>query len=154
MNVTTWAILPTKDEDALVTAIATVGPIAISINASPQTFQLYSHGIYDDPSCTSSKVNHAMLAIGYTPQYFILKVCIYRMVDGGTIYFLLRKWNNKQNFLYLSAANLLGGNVCALRLIRTLKNWWGSNWGEDGYMKIKRNRNMCGLANYAAYAIV
>lgn len=106
MNVTSWSILPAKDEEALKTAIATVGPIAVSINASPQTFQLYSHGIYDDPQCTSKTVNHAMLAVGYTPEYWILK------------------------------------------------NWWGNNWGEDGYMKIKRNGNMCGLANYAAYAVV
>lgn len=35
-----------------------------------------------------------------------------------------------------------------------LKNWWGVNWGDEGYMKIKRGVNMCGLANYAAYAIV
>lgn len=106
MNVTSWAILPLHDEDAMKRAIAMVGPIPISINASPDTFQLYSHGIYDDPKCSDSTVNHAMLAVGYTPKYFILK------------------------------------------------NWWGENWGENGYMKIRRNRNMCGLSNYAAYAIV
>lgn len=35
-----------------------------------------------------------------------------------------------------------------------LKNWWGSRWGEDGYMRIRRGKNLCGIANYAAYAIV
>lgn len=106
VNITSWAILPAKDEDALQQAIGAVGPVAVSINASPQTFQLYSDGIYSDEKCSSTTVNHAMLAVGYTEDYWILK------------------------------------------------NWWGVNWGDEGYMKIKRGVNMCGLANYAAYAII
>lgn len=35
-----------------------------------------------------------------------------------------------------------------------LKNWWGKHWGEDGYMKLRRHKNRCGIANYAAYALV
>lgn len=72
-NITKWAILPKKNEDALKTAIALVGPVPISINAHPYSFQLYSHGIYSDPECTDKSVNHAMLAVGYTPTYFILQ---------------------------------------------------------------------------------
>lgn len=106
MNITDWAILPQKNEDAMAKAIAKYGPIAISINAHPTSFQLYSHGIYDDPTCSSDSVNHAMVAVGYTPDYFILQ------------------------------------------------NWWGNKWGENGYMKIQRNKNLCGLSNYAAYAEV
>ena len=30
-------------------------------------------GIYDDPSCSSNVVNHAMLIVGYTPDYWIVK---------------------------------------------------------------------------------
>lgn len=40
-NVTEWAILPARDERALEAAVATIGPIAASINASPKSFQLY-----------------------------------------------------------------------------------------------------------------
>lgn len=50
-----------------------VGPIAVSINASQKTFQLYSEGIYDDPACSSMTVNHAMLLVGYGEDYWILK---------------------------------------------------------------------------------
>lgn len=50
-----------------------VGPIAVSINASPKTFQLYSDGIYDDPTCSKTAVNHAMLLVGYGEDYWILK---------------------------------------------------------------------------------
>lgn len=66
----------------------------------------FSTGIYDDPSCTSNHVNHAMLVVGYTKDSWILK------------------------------------------------NWWGKHWGENGYMKLKRNKNRCGVANYAAYALI
>ncbi|XP_032677457.1 cathepsin 8-like isoform X2 [Odontomachus brunneus] len=41
VNITSWAILPARDEEALEAAVASVGPIAVSINAMPKTFQLY-----------------------------------------------------------------------------------------------------------------
>lgn len=41
VNITTWAILPARDERAMEAAVAKIGPIAASINASPHTFQLY-----------------------------------------------------------------------------------------------------------------
>uniref|UniRef100_A0A6P7GKY9 Cathepsin L2-like n=1 Tax=Diabrotica virgifera virgifera TaxID=50390 RepID=A0A6P7GKY9_DIAVI len=41
VNITSWAVLPARDEQALEVALAKVGPVAASINASPRTFQLY-----------------------------------------------------------------------------------------------------------------
>lgn len=66
----------------------------------------YSNGVYDDPACGDDVVNHAMLIVGYTTKYWIVK------------------------------------------------NWWGKDWGENGYMRIAKNKNRCGIANYAAYAKV
>lgn len=106
VNITSWAILPARDEKALEIAVATIGPIAASINASPKTFQLYHKGVYDDHLCNSDTVNHAMLIVGYTPTEWILK------------------------------------------------NWWGDSWGEQGYMRLAKNKNRCGIANYAAYVKV
>ncbi|XP_060661249.1 procathepsin L [Drosophila nasuta] len=106
VNITSWAILPANDENAIQAAVAHIGPIAVSINATPKTFQLYSNGIYNDVSCLSTSVNHAMLVIGYEKDYWILK------------------------------------------------NWWGEQWGEAGYMRMRKGVNLCGIANYAAYAIV
>jgi cathepsin L len=37
----------------------------------------------------------------------------------------------------------------------TVKNSWGTTWGEAGYIRLHRNaNNLCGLANYATYPIV
>jgi len=32
-----------------------------------------------------------------------------------------------------------------------VKNSWGGNWGEDGYLRMVRNKDMCGLADMASY---
>lgn len=41
VNVTSWAILPANDERAIEAAVAHIGPVPASINATPRTFQLY-----------------------------------------------------------------------------------------------------------------
>ena len=39
-------------QDALAAAVAAYGPISVGIDASHDSFQLYSHGIYEEENCS------------------------------------------------------------------------------------------------------
>ncbi|GFS28320.1 cathepsin L [Nephila pilipes] len=104
--------LPSKNEEALKKAVATVGPISIAINASG-FFSSYDSGIYDPEECLGDRnhLNHGVLLVGYGTE------------------------NSKDYWL--------------------IKNCWGTTWGTNGYMKMRRNRgNLCGVATLASYPLV
>ena len=54
-------------------------PVSVAINAVQSSFQFYTSGVYDDPSCPSSMsdLDHAVLAVGYGSEngndYWLVK---------------------------------------------------------------------------------
>ncbi|CAD7088717.1 unnamed protein product [Hermetia illucens] len=102
--------IPHGNETYIKIVVATLGPVAASVNADLDTFKLYKQGIYEDDNCKSEKVTHEILIVGYGSE-------------KGKDYWII-------------------------------KNSWTDKWGDNGYMKILRNKNLCGIASEGSYPVV
>ncbi|XP_037915980.1 procathepsin L-like isoform X1 [Hermetia illucens] len=72
-----YVTIPPGNETLIKEVVATLGPVAASVNAGPDSFQLYKGGIYDDEECNKDEVNHEILIVGYGSEkgkdYWIIK---------------------------------------------------------------------------------
>merc|ERR1711881_22476 len=109
-TITTCGATVKNSESDLTAALAEQGVMGIAIDAGGIGFQLYSGGVYVSNTCSSSRLNHAVTAVGYGN------------LDGQDYF--------------------------------TVKNSWGTGWGDAGYILMARGRNnQCGVAATPAYAI-
>jgi len=69
--------LSAGNETALQVAVAKQ-PVRVMVDASHTSFQLYKSGIYYEPDCSYTKLDHSMLVVGYGTsstgkEYWIVK---------------------------------------------------------------------------------
>jgi len=63
-TLTAYTNVQTGSESDLQNKVS-VGPVSVAIDASQNSFQFYSSGVYDEPACSTSQLDHGVLAIGW-----------------------------------------------------------------------------------------
>ncbi|XP_015248672.1 PREDICTED: cathepsin L1-like isoform X1 [Cyprinodon variegatus] len=103
VNVTGIIDISRGSERSLMEAVAAVGPVSVTIDASQSSFQFYQSGIYYEKLCSTSKHNHGVVVVGYGFQkthdsvenYWIVKNSWgSRWGNNGYIYMAKDKKNN------------------------------------------------------------
>jgi len=105
-TVASYTDIPSGNEAALTAALNT-RPVSVAIDASHNSFQLYKSGVYYEPACSSSQLDHGVLAVGYgtegSSDYYIVKNSW--GVGWGTSGYLLMSRNRNNNCGIATAAS-------------------------------------------------
>merc|ERR1712176_47516 len=64
-GITGFTSVAQNNEAALKEAVYSKSIISIGIDASKQSFQHYGGGVYIEPSCSSTKLDHGVAIVGY-----------------------------------------------------------------------------------------
>jgi len=92
------------DVDALNDALANVGPVSVSIDATPDDFYYYTGGYYNNADCKNGvdDLDHTVLAVGYVNDS-----------DGNKYFIIKNSWSTHwgdEGFAYVAEK----GNICGV----------------------------------------
>lgn len=158
------------DETALMKAAYSKPIISIGIDASQQSFQFYSSGVYVEPKCKNkaAELDHGVAIVGYGvfsgpapgpspgpgpapgPEDCVNNVDAKSCgAETGC------HWCQDAEFCMsfpcdkqpVASTNSSGTPYWLVR------NSWGASWGQEGYIMMARNKdNQCGVASDAVFA--
>lgn len=119
-----WVHLPSNDPEALLVTLATIGPVAVGIDAK-KGWDHYKGGIFDGCDASNSTLNHDALVIGYGEE------------DGVKYWLVQNGWNSDW------------GEHGFMRLLREDSEVCGMDVKEKG----NKNCGQCGLLSDAIYPV-
>merc|ERR1712162_63526 len=169
-DVTAFTDVTQGDEGALETATATTGPISVAIDASHSSFQMYSSGIYYEPACSSSQLDHGVTVVGYgssssTGRKLLLWGDDDEAADDDAGDDDENPWGDDDEAGDDDAGDDEGADddagdddawddddTPASGNYWIVKNSWNTVWGQQGYIWMSKDRNNnCGIASSASY---
>jgi cathepsin L len=91
-TMTSYKDVQSKSEPSLTSAI-TQQPVSVAIDAAHSSFQFYSSGVYYEKQCSSTSLDHGVLAVGYGTQ------------SGSDFYIVKNSWGTSwgnQGYIWMS----------------------------------------------------
>eukprot|EP01133_Synstelium_polycarpum_P007402 gene7402-8654_t len=132
-TVSSYKNITAGSETEMEDAVKNVGPVSVAIDASHNSFQLYSKGIYYEKDCSATELDHGVLVVGFGSG------------DPSDIASTIKHKSQVR----------VKVNDDTTKNYWIVKNSWGESWGDKGFIYMSKDKdNNCGIASCASYPLV